>query len=160
MFPYASNYFSGYIYGLCTLGIIYASICTCRQFDLKKIIAYSSVAHMNFVVIGIFALNHEGLEGSLFLMLGHGIISGGLFFLVGIVYDRHDTRCVDYYGGLAIPMPLYTTLFLFFTLANMSFPGSCNFVGEIMILVGLFKKNIILAFFAATGIILSASYSI
>jgi NADH-quinone oxidoreductase subunit M len=115
---------------------------------------------MNLVVLGIFSLNVQGIEGSVFLMLGHGIVSGALFFLVGAIYDRYLSREILYYGGLTQVMPLFSFYFLFFTLANMSFPGTCNFVGELLILVGLFQVNPILTFFAASGVVLSAAYSI
>jgi NADH-quinone oxidoreductase subunit M len=115
---------------------------------------------MNLVVFGIFSLTTQGIEGSIFLMLAHGIVSGALFFLVGSIYDRHLTRSIMYYGGLTQVMPYFSFYFLFFTLANMSFPGTCNFVGELLILVGIFQANPLVAFFAASGVVLSAAYSI
>lgn len=160
LFPLGSIYFLPLIYTLCTLGVIYASLTTLVQVDLKKIVAYSSVAHMNLVVLGLFSFKIQGLEGSIFLMLAHGIVSGALFFLVGAIYDRHHTRSILYYGGLAQMMPIFSFLFFFFTMANMSFPGTCNFVGELLILVGIFQANYLITFFAATGVVLSAAYSI
>jgi len=129
------------------------------QLDLKKLIAYSSVAHMNLVVLGIFSLNLQGIQGSIFLMVAHGLVSSGLFFLVGFLYDRHHTRVITYYSGLVQPMPIFTTLLFLFFLANVSFPLTANFVGEILILAGIIQKSFFSAFFAATGIILSAVYS-
>lgn len=160
IFPYGSKEAAPFIFVFCTLGVIYASLTTLAQVDLKKVVAYSSVAHMNLVVLGIFSLEYQGVAGSLFLMLGHGIISSGLFFLVGVLYDRHHTRRILFFGGIAQVMPLFSTFFLFFSLANMSFPGTCNFVGELLTLIGIFLKNRYLAFFAASGIVLSAAYSI
>jgi NADH:ubiquinone oxidoreductase subunit 4 (subunit M) len=142
------------------IGVVYGSLTTLYQIDLKKIIAYSSVAHMNLTVVGVFSLNHYGLQGSVFMMLGHGIISSGLFFLVGVLYDRHHTRSVFYYGGLAQVMPLYGVMLLFFMLGNMSFPGTCNFIGELLILVGIFKAFPLVAVLSATGVVFSAAYSI
>lgn len=160
MFPYGSQYFTPLVAVCGVLGVIYGSLTTIRQIDLKKIIAYSSVAHMNLVVLGIFSGTHHGVQGALFLMLAHGIVSGALFFIVGVLYDRHHTRSIEYYGGLAQVMPVYSFFFLFFLLANMSFPGTCNFVGELLLLVGIFEKNIGLLFLSATGVVLSAAYSI
>jgi len=160
LFPYGSLYFLPLVYTLALLGIIYASLTTLVQVDLKKIIAYSSVAHMNLVVLGIFSFKIQGIVGSLFLMLGHGLVSGALFFLVGSLYDRHQTRSILYYGGLAQVMPTFSFFFFFFSIANMSFPGTCNFIGELLILVGLFQTNFLVTFIAATGVVLSAAYSI
>lgn len=160
MFPYGSEYFTPVVAVCAVLGVIYGSLTTLRQVDLKKIIAYSSVAHMNLVVLGIFSITHIGLQGALFLMLAHGIVSGALFFIVGIAYDRYHTRCIEYYGGLTQIMPLFSFFFLFFLLANMSFPGTCNFVGELLLLIGIMQKNILLLFLSATGIVFSAAYSI
>lgn len=129
------------------------------QLDLKKLIAYSSVAHMNLVLLGIFSLNLQGVQGSIFLMIAHGLVSSGLFFLIGFLYDRHHTRVITYYSGLVQPMPLFTTLLFLFFLANVSFPLTANFVGELLLLIGIIQKSFFSAFFAATGIVLSAVYS-
>jgi NADH:ubiquinone oxidoreductase subunit 4 (subunit M) len=140
-------------------GVIFCSMAAIVQLDLKKLIAYSSVAHMNLVVLGLFSLNLQGVQGSIFLMVAHGLGSSGLFFLVGFLYDRHYTRVITYYSGLAQPMPVFTTLLFLFLLANVSFPLTANFVGEVLILVGIIQKSFFSAFFAATGIVLSAIYS-
>jgi len=160
MFPDATLYFTPLIFTLSVIAIVYTSCTTLRQVDLKKIIAYSSVAHMNFVTIGLFSLNPQGIEGSLMLMLSHGFVSSALFLCVGVLYDRHHTRLVRYYGGLANTMPVFCAIFLFFTLANMSLPGTSSFVGEFLILVGAFQSNTFVATLAATGMVLGAAYSL
>lgn len=160
LMPNASQYFAPLIYTLAVLGVIYASITTLRQTDLKRIIAYSSVAHMGIVTIGIFTLTAIGIEGSIFLQLSHGIVASALFLIVAIVYDRHHTRLVKYYRGLAITMPLYATFFLIFTLANIAVPLSCNFVGEFVCLISAYESNSTVAIFASLGMVLSASYSL
>nr|YP_009047427.1 NADH dehydrogenase subunit 4 [Ulota hutchinsiae]YP_009047626.1 NADH dehydrogenase subunit 4 [Orthotrichum stellatum]YP_009115192.1 NADH dehydrogenase subunit 4 [Lewinskya speciosa]YP_009231584.1 NADH dehydrogenase subunit 4 [Orthotrichum macrocephalum]YP_009231624.1 NADH dehydrogenase subunit 4 [Orthotrichum diaphanum]YP_009307234.1 NADH dehydrogenase subunit 4 [Orthotrichum bicolor]YP_009307274.1 NADH dehydrogenase subunit 4 [Orthotrichum callistomum]YP_009307314.1 NADH dehydrogenase sub len=160
MFPEATLYFTPFIYTLSVIAIIYTSLTTIRQIDLKKIIAYSSVAHMNFVTIGMFSLNIQGIEGSILLMLSHGMVSSALFLCVGVLYDRHKTRLVKYYGGLVSTMPMFSTIFLFFTLANMSLPGTSSFIGEFLILVGAFQRNSLVATLAALGMILGAAYSL
>ena len=160
MFPEASIYFTPLVYTLSVIAVIYASLTTLRQVDIKRIIAYSSVAHMGFVTIGIFSLNIQGIEGSMLLMLSHGIVSSALFLCVGIIYDRHKTRIIKYYSGLTVKMPLYSILFLFFILANMGFPGTSSFVSEFLVLVGAFKSNIFMTVLAATGVIWGGAYSI
>jgi len=160
MFPEATLYFTPFIYTLSVIAIIYTSLTTIRQIDLKKIIAYSSVAHMNFVTIGMFSLNIQGIEGSILLMLSHGMVSSALFLCVGVLYDRHKTRLVKYYGGLVSTMPMFSTIFLFSTLANMSLPGTSSFIGEFLILVGAFQRNSLVATLAALGMILGAAYSL
>ena len=140
-------------------GIVFCSMSATVQLDLKKLIAYSSVAHMNLVLLGIFSLNLQGVQGSIFLMIAHGLVSSGLFFLIGFLYDRHHTRVITYYSGLVQPMPLFTTLLFLFFLANVSFPLTANFVGELLLLIGIIQKSFFSAFFAATGIVLSAVYS-
>nr|YP_009047467.1 NADH dehydrogenase subunit 4 [Buxbaumia aphylla]AGN74258.1 NADH dehydrogenase subunit 4 [Buxbaumia aphylla]AHG58862.1 NADH dehydrogenase subunit 4 [Buxbaumia aphylla] len=160
MFPEATLYFTPFIYTLSVIAIIYTSPTTIRQIDLKKIIAYSSVAHMNFVTIGMFSLNIQGIEGSILLMLSHGLISSALFLCVGVLYDRHKTRLIKYYGGLVSTMPMFSTIFLFFILANMSLPGTSSFIGEFLILVGAFQRNTLVATLAALGMILGAAYSL
>jgi len=160
LFPFASLYFAPIIYLLSIICIIYASMTTLRQIDLKKIIAYSSVAHMGFVTLGLFSFNVQGIEGSLFLMISHGLISGALFLCVGCLYDRYKTRNVFYYGGLVQTMPLFSTLFLFFSMGNLSLPGTSSFVGEFLILLGIYQVNTFTAVCAASGMILGGAYSL
>ena len=160
LFPIATCYFTPLIYTLSILGIIYASLTTLRQIDLKKIIAYSSVAHMGFVTLGLFSLNVQGIEGSLLLMLSHGLVASALFLCVGTLYDRHKTRLVKYYGGCVHVMPIFAIFFLIFTLGNLSLPGTSSFVGEFLILVGTFQTNTFIATLAALGMILGGAYSI
>jgi len=142
------------------IGIVYASLTTIRQIDLKKIIAYSSVAHMNFVTLGTFSATIQGVEGAIMLMISHGFISSALFLSIGIVYDRFHTRLLPYYGGLAMVMPIYAIIFILFTFANISFPGTASFVGELLILLGIFQINPFVAIIATTGVVLGAVYSI
>lgn len=137
MFPYATAYFTPLVFTMCIVGILYSAATTIRQIDLKKIIAYSSVAHMNFALLGLFTNNTQGVEGSLFFMLGHGVVSSGLFLCIGMLYDRYHTRNILYYGGLVVVMPLFCIFFLVFTLANIGLPGTVNFVGEFLVLVGI-----------------------
>ena len=160
LFPIASIYFTPLVFVLSIIAAIYASLTTLRQVDLKKIIAYSSVAHMSFVTIGIFSLNVQGIEGSLLLMLSHGIVSSALFLCIGILYDRYKTRLIKYYGGLVQMMPLFTIYFLFFSFANIGFPGTSSFIGEILVLLGVFQFNIFLTICVSLSIIFSACYSI
>jgi NADH-ubiquinone oxidoreductase chain 4 len=133
MFLEATLYFTPFVYALSVIAIIYTSLTTIRQIDLKKIIAYSSVAHMNFVTIGMFSLNIHGIKGSILLMLSHGLVFLAPFLCVGVVYDRHKTRLVKYYGGLVSTMPMFFTVFLFFILANMSLHGTSSFIGYIIV---------------------------
>lgn len=151
LFPVPSFFFMPFIFLLCSIGSIYASLTTLRQVDLKKIIAYSSVAHMSVVMVGLFALTPQGLQGSLSLMLGHGVVSSALFLCVGVLYDRYHTRIVKYYGGLMQVMPNFSLFFLFFTLANIGFPGLCNFVGEFLCFLGAFERNAVASFFLFNG---------
>lgn len=160
LFPLGSLYYNPLVYSLAVVSVVYASLVTIRQIDLKRIIAYSSIAHMNLIVLGLFSYTQQGIDGAIYLMIGHGIVSSALFFCVGVLYDRHQTRLLKYYGGLAKVMPAYAVFFFFFTMANMGFPGTSNFVGELLILVGIFEKNSTIMVFAASGIILSAIYSI
>ena len=160
MFPYASKFFMPLVFTMSILAIIYASCTTIRQIDLKRIIAYSSVAHMNFVTIGIFSYNLQGLEGSVLLMLSHGLVSSALFLIVGMIYDRYKTRIIRYYNGLAQIMPLFAIFFLFFTFCNISFPGTSGFIGEMLVLLGAFYINKIVAILATFGTILGAVYSV
>ena len=159
-FPEASIKFAPLVFTLSIIAIIYTSLVAYRQKDMKKLIAYSSVAHMGFVTMGIFALNTQGLQGSLFQMISHGIVSGALFFCVGIIYDRMHTREITFYGGLAKKMPIYAAFLMLFTMANVGLPGTSGFVGEILTMVGAYQVNPWIAFGAATGMILSAVYAL
>jgi NADH:ubiquinone oxidoreductase subunit 4 (subunit M) len=141
------------------ISIIYASLTTIRQIDMKRIIAYSSVAHMNLVVLGIFSGNIQGIAGSIFLMLAHGIVSSALFFLIGVIYDKYGTRIIYYYGGLVQTMPLFSCQLLLFCIANIGFPGTCNFIGELVVFVSLIDRNIIVLFISVTGVVLSVLYT-
>lgn len=160
MFPLASYDFAPLIFTLSVIAIIYTSLVALMQEDMKKLIAYSSVAHMGFVTMGIFAGTIQGVAGGVFQMISHGIVSGALFLCVGIVYDRMHTREIAAYGGLVNRMPLYAMTFMVFTMANVGLPGTSGFVGEFMTLLGTFKVSIPTAFFATTGVILSACYAL
>lgn len=160
LFPFASFYYTPFIDTIAIIGIIYASFTAIRQTDFKRIIAYSSIAHMNLVILGIFSFNVIGVEGAILQSLSHGFVASALFLIIGVVYDRYQTRLVIYYGGLSLVMPMYTTIFLFFTLANIAFPGTSSFVGEFLILIGSFKTNKLLTIIGATGIIISGAYSL
>ena len=160
LFPKASFFFTPLIYTIAVVGIIYTSFTAIRQTDFKRIIAYTSIAHMNLVILGIFSFNTIGLEGAILQSLSHGFVASALFLVIGVVYDRYHTRIVQYYGGLATVMPIYTAIFLFFTMANISFPGTSSFVGEFLILVGSFKVNTTITFLGATGIIIGGAYSL
>ena len=131
-----------------------------RQTDFKRIIAYTSVAHMNLVILGIFSLNNIGLEGAILQSLSHGFVASALFLIIGVVYERHGTRTIKYYGGLVHLMPLYVTVFLFFTMANMGLPGTSSFVGEFLILIGSFKTNISVTFIGASSMVVGGCYSL
>ena len=158
MFPVASVDLAWLIYTLSVIAIIYTSLVALMQQDMKKLIAYSSVAHMGFVTLGIFAFNSQGIEGAIMVMLAHGFVASALFLCVGVIYDRLHTREIERYGGLVNIMPKYALTFMFFTMASVGLPGTGNFVGEILVLIGLFKVSIWTAFFAATGLILGAAY--
>ncbi len=160
MFPLASADFAPFIYALSIVAIIYTSLVALAQEDMKKLIAYSSVAHMGFVTMGIFTATTQGIEGALFQMLSHGFISGALFLCVGALYDRIHTREIAAYGGLVRRMPFYAFLFLFFTMGNVGLPGVSGFIGEFLTMAGAFKVNSWIAFFAALGVILSAAYAL
>ena len=160
MFPLASADFASFVFVLSVVAIVYTSFVALMQEDIKKLIAYSSVAHMGFVTMGIFAANAQGVQGGLFQMLSHGIISGALFLCVGVVYDRMHTREIAAYGGLVNRMPIYALLFLVFTMGNVGLPGTSGFVGEFLTMVGAFRVNTWVAFFATLGIILSAGYAL
>ena len=160
IFPEACFYFAPFVYSMSVVGIIYTSFTAIRQSDFKRIIAYTSVAHMNLVMLGLFSFNVIGLEGSILQSLSHGFVASALFLIIGVVYDRHHTRMVKYYGGLVHTMPLYITIFLFFTMANIGLPGTGSFVGEFLILVGSFKANTTITFLGATGMIIGGCYSL
>jgi NADH-quinone oxidoreductase subunit M len=160
MFPIGCEYYSYVVYLLATVSVIYASLSTIVQSDLKRIIAYSSVAHMNLIVLGLFSLSHQGIDGAIYLMISHGIVSSALFFCIGILYDRFHTRLLVKFSGLVEIMPIFSVLFFIFTLANMSFPGTANFVGEFLIFTGIFQRNSFILVLSASGIVLSAVYSI
>ncbi|WP_298876347.1 NADH-quinone oxidoreductase subunit M [uncultured Bradyrhizobium sp.] len=160
MFPLASHDFAPLIFTMSAIAIIYTSLVALMQEDMKKLIAYSSVAHMGFVTMGIFAGTMQGVAGGMFQMISHGIVSGALFLCVGVVYDRLHTREIAAYGGLVNRMPLYALTFMVFTMANVGLPGTSGFVGEFMTLLGTFKVSIPTAFFATTGVILSAAYAL
>jgi len=158
LFPVASDYFTPLIFTLSIIAIIYTSLVALMQDDMKKLIAYSSVAHMGFVTIGIFSLTKQGLEGSIIQMISHGLISAALFLCVGVVYDRYHSRMISSYGGLANIMPKYAFVFVIFALAALGLPGTSGFVGEFLVLVGVFQTNIIVAVLASLGVILVAAY--
>ena len=160
MFPLASVEYAPLIFALSVIAIIYTSLVALAQKDMKKLIAYSSIAHMGFVTIGIFTLTMQGLQGGIFLMLSHGIVSAGLFLCVGVVYDRMHTHEISVFNGLVNRMPLYAAVFMIFTLANVGLPGTTGFVGEFLSLLGAFEVNTWVALFATTGIILSAAYAL
>jgi len=160
MFPLASADLAPFVFTLSVVAIVYTSYVALMQEDMKKLIAYSSVAHMGFVTMGIFAMNPQGVQGGIFQMLSHGIVSGALFLCVGVVYDRMHTREIAAYGGLVNRMPVYAAAFLVFTMANVGLPGTSGFVGEFLTLMGTFQINTWVAFFATTGIILSAGYAL
>ncbi|QAU46786.1 NADH-quinone oxidoreductase subunit M [Bradyrhizobium guangzhouense] len=160
MFPLASHDFAPLIFTMSAIAIIYTSLVALMQEDMKKLIAYSSVAHMGFVTMGIFAGTMQGVAGGVFQMISHGIVSGALFLCVGVVYDRLHTREIAAYGGLVNRMPLYALTFMVFTMANVGLPGTSGFVGEFMTLLGTFKVSVPTAFFATTGVILSAAYAL
>ena len=158
MVPVGSEELAWLIYALSCIAIIYTSLVALRQTDMKKLIAYSSIAHMGFVTLGIFAFNVQGIEGSIIVMLAHGFVASALFLCVGVVYDRLHTRDIDRYGGLVNIMPRYALVFMFFTMASVGLPGTANFVGEVLVLVGIFKVSSWVAFFALFGVILGAAY--
>ena len=160
LFPQASLFFTPLIYTISTVGIIYTSFTAIRQTDLKRIIAYTSIAHMNLVMLGIFSFNSVGLEGALFQSLSHGFVASALFIIISIVYDRYRTRLTLYYGGLASVMPIYVLIFLVFTMANIGLPGTSSFVGEFLILTGSFKVNTSITFLGATSMMISGGYSL
>ena len=160
MFPLASESFAPLIYTLSVVAIVYTSLVAMMQEDIKKLIAYSSVAHMGFVTMGLFTMTDQGVQGAIFQMVSHGIVSGALFLCVGVIYDRLHTREIAAYGGLVNRMPWYALAFMVFTMANVGLPGTSGFVGEFLTLLGAFRDNSWVAFFATTGVILSACYAL
>ncbi len=160
MFPLASAELASFVFLLSVVAVIYTSLVALAQEDIKKLIAYSSVAHMGFVTMGIFTMTTQGLEGGIFQMLSHGIVSAALFLCVGVIYDRMHTREIDAYGGLVNRMPVYAFCFMVFTLANVGLPGTSGFIGEFLTLLGAFKVNTWVAFLAASGVILSVAYAL
>lgn len=160
LFPTASFYFTPLVYSIASVGVIYTSLTAIRQTDFKRILAYTSVAHMNLVIIGMFSFTNIGLEGAILQSLSHGFVASALFVIVGVVYDRHHTRTVKYYGGLTHTMPIYIMTFLFFTMANIGLPGTGSFVGEFLILVGSYQTNITITFLGATGMVLGGCYAL
>jgi NADH-quinone oxidoreductase subunit M len=160
IFPIASSYFAPFIFTLSIIAIIYASLVALVQTDMKKLIAYSSVAHMGFVTLGIFTFTLQGIEGAIIQMLSHGIISAALFLCVGVVYDRIHTREIDRYGGLVNRMPLYAFAFMIFIMGSIGLPGTSGFVGEFLVLLSIFSVNTYFAVFATSGVVLAAAYSL
>ena len=158
MFPLASEYFVPLIFAVSVIGIIYTSLVALMQDDMKKLIAYSSVAHMGFVTMGIFTFNKQGIEGSMIQMLSHGLISAALFLCVGVLYDRTHSRLIKSYGGLVHVLPKYSFVFMIFALGTLGLPGTSGFVGEFLVLVGTFKVNYLVAIIGSLGVILSAAY--
>jgi NADH-quinone oxidoreductase subunit M len=160
MFPIASAEFAHFMFFLSLGAIIYTSLVALVQEDVKKLIAYSSVAHMGYVTLGIFTLTEQGIEGAMFQMISHGIISAALFLCVGVIYDRMHTREISAYGGLVHRMPLYAAVMLIFTMGNVGLPGTCGFIGEFLTLLGSRIANSWVALFATTGVVLSATYAL
>jgi len=160
MFPHATEFFTPFVFGLSVVAVIYTSLVALMQEDMKKLVAYSSVAHMGFVTIGLFTMTTQGIEGGLVQMLSHGLVSGALFLCVGVIYDRIHSREIARYGGLVNRMPKYALALMVFTLANVGLPGTSGFVGEFLVLVGAFQVNTWVAMFATTGVILSACYAL
>jgi proton-translocating NADH-quinone oxidoreductase chain M len=160
LFPAATIYFTPLVYTMAAIAVIYTSLTAIRQSDMKRIIAYASVAHMNVILVGMFALNMQGLEGAMIQMLSHGLVSSALFLCVGVLYDRHHSRMVRYYSGMAHTMPLFAIVFMFMTMANIALPCTSSFVGEFLILAGTFQVNTTICVLAGTGMILGGAYSL
>jgi NADH-quinone oxidoreductase subunit M len=160
MFPVASDLLAPFVFWMSAIAIVYTSLVALAQQDMKKLIAYSSVAHMGYVTMGIFTANQQGVDGAIFQMLSHGFISGALFLCVGVIYDRMHTREIDAYGGLVNRMPAYALIFMFFTMANVGLPGTSGFIGEFLTLAGIFQVNTWVALVATSGVILSAAYAL
>ncbi|HYN88058.1 MAG TPA: NADH-quinone oxidoreductase subunit M, partial [Ardenticatenaceae bacterium] len=160
MFPVGAENLQNFVFLLSVIAIVYTSLVALVQEDMKKLIAYSSVAHMGFVTMGIFAMNRQGVDGAIFQMISHGFISGALFLLVGVIYDRMHTRDIEAYGGLVIRMPVFALIFMLFTMGNVGLPGTSGFVGEFLTMAGAFQVNTWVAFGAGFGVILSAAYAL
>ena len=160
MFPIGSEVLGPLVLWMSAIAIVYTSLVALVQEDMKKLIAYSSVAHMGYVTMGIFAVNQQGIDGAIFQMISHGFISGALFLCVGVIYDRMHTREIDAYGGLVNRMPAYALIFMFFTMANVGLPGTSGFIGEFLVLMGIFQVNTWVAAIATTGVIFSAAYAL
>ncbi|HAB37387.1 MAG TPA: NADH-quinone oxidoreductase subunit M, partial [Rhodobacteraceae bacterium] len=160
MFPVGSDVLAPLVLWMSAIAIVYTSIVALVQEDMKKLIAYSSVAHMGFVTMGIFTANQQGIDGAIFQMISHGFISGALFLCVGVIYDRMHTRDIDAYGGLVTRMPAYALIFMLFTMANVGLPGTSGFVGEFLTLMAVFQVNTLVAVVATTGVIFSAAYAL
>lgn len=160
LFPTASVYFTPFIYAISCFGVVYASLTTLQQVDLKKIIAYSSVGHMGLVTIGIFSNNLQGLTGSILLMISHGVVSGALFLCIGSLYERYHTRVIKYYSGLMHTMPLFMVFFIIFTLGNLGLPATSSFIGEFLIILSCFETNSLVGLLSASGMVLGAAYSL
>ena len=160
IFINASIYFKPYVATISTIIVIYASLIALRQIDFKRVIAYSSIAHINIIVAGLFSFSHCSIVGSIYQIISHGLVSAGLFFCCGVLYNKYHTRLIKNYTGLKQTIPIFSSLLLFFTFSNIAFPGTSSFVGEILILIGLFKSNPIICFFTASSLIFSASYSL
>jgi len=158
MFPIASAYFTPLVFTLSIIAIIYTSLVALMQDDMKKLIAYSSVAHMGYVTLGIFTFTKLGIEGSIFQMISHGLISAALFLCVGVLYDRMHSRMISSYGGLVSCLPKYSFLFIVFALAGLGLPGTSGFLGEFLVLTGTFQKNYLVAMLATFGVVLGAAY--
>jgi NADH-quinone oxidoreductase subunit M len=160
MFPHGAAEMSNLVFWMSAIAIVYTSLVALAQEDMKKLIAYSSVAHMGYVTMGIFAANQQGVDGAIFQMISHGFISGAMFLCVGVIYDRMHTRDIDAYGGLVNRMPAYALIFMFFTMANVGLPGTSGFVGEFLVLMGIFQVNTWVAAVATSGVIFSAAYGL
>ena len=158
MFPVASEYFMPLVFILSVIAIIYTSLVALMQEDMKKLVAYSSIAHMGFVTLGIFTFNKQGIEGSMLQMLSHGLISAALFLCVGVLYDRNKSRLISSYGGLVNILPKYSFILMVFVLAALGLPGTSGFIGEFLVLIGAFKINYMVGVLATTGVVLSAAY--
>jgi NADH-quinone oxidoreductase subunit M len=160
MFPVGAEVLTPLVLWMSAIAIVYTSLVALVQEDMKKLIAYSSVAHMGYVTMGIFAGNQQGIDGAIFQMISHGFISGALFLCVGVIYDRMHTRDIDAYGGLVNRMPAYAMIFMLFTMANVGLPGTSGFIGEFLTLMGIFQVNTWVAAVATSGVILSAAYAL
>jgi NADH-quinone oxidoreductase subunit M len=160
LFPVASIFFVPLVHTMSVMAIIYTSLTAIRQTDLKRVIAYTSVAHMNLVMLGLFSFNSIGLEGVILQSLSHGFVSSGLFLVIGVIYDRHHTRMIKYYGGLAKVMPIFSIVFLIFTMANIGLPMTSSFVGEFLLMLGCFKANTASTLFGSTGMIIGGAYAL